>query len=59
MAEFTYNNAKNTSISHIPFKLNCSYYPKASFEKNVNPRSRFHSTNKLAEKLKKLIEVCY
>ena len=27
MAEFAYNNAKNTSINHISFGLNCKYYP--------------------------------
>ena len=26
MAEFMYNNAKNASTSHIPFKLNCGYH---------------------------------
>ena len=23
MAKFVYNNAKNVSISHVPFELNC------------------------------------
>ncbi len=27
MAEFAYNNAKNASIGHIPFKLNCGFHP--------------------------------
>ena len=28
MAEFAYNNAKNATTSHTPFKLNCGYYPR-------------------------------
>ena len=39
MAEFAYNNAKNASIGHTPFELNCSYHPRMSYEKNVDPRS--------------------
>ena len=27
MAEFTYNNAKNTSTDYMFFELNCGYYP--------------------------------
>ena len=27
MAKFAYNNAKNTSIGHTPFKLNYGYDP--------------------------------
>ena len=26
IAEFAYNNAKNTSIGHTSFMLNCRYY---------------------------------
>ena len=59
MAEFAYNNIKNASTGHTPFKLNCGYYPKVFFEEDVDPRSRSRSTNKLAKKLRKLIEVCY
>ena len=57
MAEFTYNNIKNTSIGHTLFELNCGYYPRVSFEEDVDPRSRSCSANKLAEELKKLMEV--
>ena len=59
MAEFLYNNAKNASTSHILFKLNYGYYPKVFFKENIDPRSRSHLVNKLAEELKELIEVCY
>ncbi len=58
MAEFVYNNAKNASTHHTPFKLNYGYHPRVSFEEDVDPRSRSHLANKLAEELKELIEVC-
>ncbi len=58
MAEFAYNNAKNASIGHTPFELNCDYYPRVFFEEDINPYSRSHSANKLAVELKELIEVC-
>ncbi len=40
MAEFAYNNAKNASMGHTPFELNCGFHPRASYKKDVNPRSR-------------------
>ena len=36
MAKFVYNNAKNFSIGHTPFELNCSYYPCVSFEEDTD-----------------------
>ena len=39
MAEFAYNNAKNTSTSHMLFELNCNFYSQASYKESVNPRS--------------------
>ena len=39
MAEFAYNNAKNTSIGHMPFKLNYSYHLYISYKKEVDLRS--------------------
>ncbi len=59
MAEFAYNNAKNVSTGHTPFKINCGYHPKVFFEENIDSRSRSRSANKLAEKLRKLMEVYY
>ncbi len=59
MTEFAYNNAKNTSIGHSPFELNCGYHPRVSFKEDVNPRSRSRSTNELGKELRELIEVCY
>ena len=39
MAEFVYNNTKNTSTGHTPSELNCGFYPRMSYKENVNPRS--------------------
>ena len=58
MAEFAYNNAKNTCTSYILFKLDYGYYPKVSFKENFDLSIKSYSINKLAEKLKKLIEIC-
>ncbi len=58
MAEFAYNNAKNTSIGHTLFKLNCGYNPRVSFEEDVETCLRSCSANKLAKELRELIEVC-
>ena len=59
MAKFANNNAKNASIGHILFKLNCGYYPKVLFKEDINLRSRSCSADKLAKELRELIEVCY
>ncbi len=58
MVEFAYNNIKNASIEHTFFEVNCSYHTRISFEEDLDPRLRSHSANELAEKLRKLIEVC-
>ena len=58
MVKFAYNNAKNVSIGHTLFELNCGYHPKVSFKEDVDPRSRSSSANKLAKKLRELIKVC-
>ncbi len=58
MAEFTYNNVKNASTDHTPFKLNCGYYPRVSFEEDIDTHSRSRSANKLVEELRELMEVC-
>ncbi len=58
IAEFAYNNFKNISTSHIPFKLNYGYYSGVFFKEDVDPRLRFYSANELAKELRKLIEVC-
>ncbi len=58
MAEFAYNNTKNASTGHIPFKLNGGYHPRVSFEEDVDLRSRSCSANELAEELRELMEIC-
>ncbi len=58
MAEFVYNNTKNASTGHTPFKLDCGYHPKVFFEEDIDFHSKSYSTNKLAEELRELIEVC-
>ena len=57
MAEFAYNNVKNTSMGYTPFELNCGFYPPASYHKDVNLCSRSKSVNKLANELRKLMTV--
>ncbi len=58
MAEFAYNNAKNTSTSHTSFELNCDFYLRASYEKDVDPCSQSKSADKQAIKPKKLMAIC-
>ena len=58
MAEFAYNNAKNASTGHTPFKLNCSYHPRVSFEEDTNPRSQSKMAKELFSKLRELMIVC-
>ena len=55
MIEFTYNNAKNTSTSHIIFELNYRYYPCVLFEKNVNTQFKSMLADKLLLELQKLM----
>ena len=58
MAEFAHNNAKNASIGHTPFELNCGYHPRMSYEEDVNPRSHSKSADKLLAELRELMIVC-
>ncbi len=57
MAEFAYNNAKNASTSHTPFELNCGFHPRASYERDIDPRSQSKSADKLVTKLKERMVV--
>ena len=57
MAEFVYNNTKNASTGHTPFKLNCGYYLHVLFEKNVDPWSRWMLADELLSELWKLISI--
>ncbi len=58
MAEFAYNNTKNTSTSHTPFELNCGFYPRASYKKDVDLHFQSKSADKLAIELRDLMTVC-
>ena len=58
MVEFAYNNTRNASISHMPFKLNCSYHPRVSYEEDVDPRSQSKSADELSAKHKEVMIVC-
>ena len=58
MAELAYNNAKNASTSHTPFELNCGYHPRMSYKKEVDPRSKLKSVDKLSVELRELMFVC-
>ena len=40
MAEFAYNNVKNTSTGYTPFELNCGLHPIISYKEDIDPRSR-------------------
>ena len=59
MTKFAYNNAKNVSISHMPFKLNYGYYPCVFFKKSTNLCFRLKTANKLLTKLQKLMTICW
>ena len=58
MAEFAYNNAKNASIGHTPFKLNCGYHPRVLYEENINPHSKSKLADKLSAELRELMTIC-
>ena len=58
IAEFAYNNAKNSSTNHTPFELNCGYHPRVSFKKDTNLCSQSKSIDKLSAKLQDLMTVC-
>ena len=58
MVEFAYNNIKNPSTNHTPFKLNCGYHPCNSFEEDTNPRFWLKTSIKLLAELQELMTVC-
>ena len=59
MAEFSYNNAKNTSFGHTAFELNCSYYPRMSYIEDVNLCSMSKLADELLAELRELMIVCW
>ena len=58
MAEFAYNNTKNTSTGHMPFELICGYYYCVSFEKDTNLHCQSKTADKLSIELQKLMTIC-
>ena len=55
MAEFTYNNAKNASIRYTSFELNCGYYSRVSYKKDIDLHYRSQAADELIEELKNLM----
>ena len=58
MAEFAYNNAKNASIGHTLFQLNCRFHLRSSYKKDVDLCSRLKTADELATELRDLMSVC-
>ena len=58
MAEFAYNNAKNTSTSYMLFELNCGYHPWVFYEKNLDSRSQSKIAKELSSELQNLMAAC-
>ena len=54
MAKIAHNDAKNVSTGHTPFEPNCNYYPRISFEEDINLCSQSKSINKLLVELQDL-----
>ena len=58
IAEFAYNNAKNANTGHIYFELNYGYYPCVSYKKDLDPRSKSKTAEKLSSQLQNFMTVC-
>ena len=58
MAEFVYNNVKNASTGHTPFKLNCGYHPRVFFKEDTDPCFRSKTADELLAELQELMTVC-
>ena len=59
MAEFVYNNSKNASTGHTPFKLNCGYQPWMLYEEEVDLCSQSKLADELTKELRELMVVYY
>ena len=57
MAEFIYNNAKNTSIGYITFEFNYNYHPQVFFKDNIDFNFKSYTVNGLLNKLRKSINI--
>ena len=58
MAEFAYNNAKNASIGHTSFELNCGYHSQVFYKEDLDPRSKSKTAEKLSFELQNLMAIC-
>ena len=58
MAEFAYNNAKNASIGHTLFELNCGYHSCVSYKKDLDTCSKLKTVEELSSELQNLMAVC-
>ena len=58
MAEFAYNNAKNVSTGYTLFELNCGYYPRVSYEEDLNSRLKARTAESLSSEHQKLMTMC-
>ena len=58
MAEFAYNNTKNTNNNYTPLKLNCRFHPRVSYKEDINSRSKSKIVDQLATELQTLMSVC-
>ncbi len=42
----------------MPFESNCGFYPWASYEEDIDPRSQLKLADELATKLRELMAIC-
>ena len=56
-AEFAYNNAKHLGTKFTPSELNCGFHSRASYEAELDPRSRSRAAGIEANALKELLTV--
>ena len=58
IAEFAYNNAKNTNTGHISFELNCGYHLRVSYKEDLDPCSKSKTAEELSFELRNFMAVC-
>ena len=59
MAKFAYHNIEIAGISHTMLELNYKFYLQILFQENFNHYLGSYLISKQADKLRKLIEICY
>ena len=57
IAEFIYNNAKNTGIEYMPFEINNGYHSNIFYKEEVGPHFRSKVANKLTKELRNLMAI--